>query len=201
MELRQLPAKGDLPVRAEGVPQVRQGGGKLVGSFVEDHGASFPPETVQMLPTAFFVDGEESLKGKAPGGQAADGQGVHRRAAAGDGEHPHAVFRAQPHQILSGIRHSGGARVRHQGAGFPRQQPGEDGLSGGDVVVLVVADQRLFDVEVVQELDGHPGVLRGDEIRIFQGLHGSGGEVSQIADGGGHQIECAAHGMSSSVRK
>ena len=42
--------------------------------------------------------------------------------------------------------------------------------------------------KVIQKLHGHPGVLRGDEVRGFQRFHRPGGEVPQIADGGGYQI-------------
>ena len=54
--------------------------------------------------------------------------------------------------------------------------------------VDMVAEQRLFDLKMVQQLHGHPGVLRGDEIRGLQRLHSAGREVAQIADGCGDQI-------------
>ena len=141
-----------------------------------------------MFPAAFFVDGEEALEGEASGGQTADGQGVDGGAAAGNGPDLHAVFCAQPHQILAGVRDGGGAGVRHQSAGFPGQQSIQNALPGGDVIVLVIADQRLFHAEMVQKLHGHTGVLRGDEVRVFQRFHRTGGEIPQIADGRSYQI-------------
>ena len=154
-----------------------------------------------MLPPALFIDGQKALKGEPAGGKAADGQGVHRRAAAGDGQNLHAVFRAQPHQVLAGVGNGGRAGVRHQSAGLACQQALENGLPGGDVVVLVVADQGLFDFKMVQQLDGYPGILRRDEVHGLQRLYRPGREVPQIADGGGDQIKRAAHSASSCCLK
>ena len=39
MELGELPAEGEAAVRAEGVPEVGEGGPELVGGLVEEHGA------------------------------------------------------------------------------------------------------------------------------------------------------------------
>ena len=116
-----------------------------MGRFVEDHGAGFVLQGVQMLPTAFLVDGEEALEGEASGGQTADGQGVDGGAAAGDDDDRHAVFRAEPHEALPGVGDGGSTGVRHQGTALSRQEPLEDGLPGGDLVVLVIADERLAD--------------------------------------------------------
>ena len=54
MELGQLPAQADAPVRAKGLPQVLQGGQQLVGGFVENHGALFRLQRLQVLPAALF---------------------------------------------------------------------------------------------------------------------------------------------------
>ena len=59
--------------------------------------------------------------------------------------------------------------------------------------MLVVAHKGLLHAEVVEELEGHPGVLGGDEVRRLQGLQGPGAEVPQVPDGGRHQVQCAAH--------
>ena len=55
-------------------------------------------------------------------------------------------------------------------------------------VVLVIADQRLFNLEMVQQLDRYAGILGGDEIGLLQRFHCAAGEIAQIADGGCHQI-------------
>ena len=70
-----------------------------MGGLVENHGPGFPPQALQMFPAAPFVDGQKPLEGKAPRGQAADRQSVYRGAAAGDGQHRHAVFHEAPHKL------------------------------------------------------------------------------------------------------
>ena len=102
-----------------------------------------------MLPAALFVHGQKALKGKASGGKAADCQGVYRRTAAGNGNDIHPVFSAEADKILSRVGNSGSAGVGYQGAGLAPQQPGQNGLPGSDVVMLVVTDERFFDVEMV----------------------------------------------------
>ena len=59
----------------------------------------------------------------------------------------------------------------------------------GRLVVGVVADQRRADTVMAQELPGVPGVLRGDEVRLFQDPKAPEGDVLQVADGGGDDVE------------
>ena len=73
------------------------------------------------------------------------------------------------------------------------QQSLQNGLSRRGAVVLVIAHQRFPDVKMVQQLHADAGVLRRDEVRLRQRLHGAGREVAQIADGRGHQIQYACH--------
>ena len=67
--------------------------------------------------------------------------------------------------------------------------------------VLCLEDIQLPDAEAVQKLQRDPGILRGHEVRLSQGLLGPGREVPQVADGRGDQIERAAHGSSSCCLK
>ena len=159
-----------------------------MGRLVEHHGPYLAGQFLQRGAALLFAGGQEALEGEPPRVQPRHSQGRDGGAAAGDGLYRHAVSGAQGHQILAGVADGGGARIRHQCAGLTLQQAGQNGLPCGGAVMLVVADQRLPDVEVVQQLYGHAGVLGGDEIRPGQRLHGTGGKVSQIADGRGHQI-------------
>ena len=70
----------------------------------------------------------------------------------------------------------------------PLQQTAENGLSGGVAVVAVIGDHRLFDVQMVQQLHRHTGVLGGDEIHLSHGLRHAPGNVPQIADGCGDEV-------------
>ena len=51
--------------------------------------------------------------------------------------------------------------------------------------MLVVADGRLVNAIVIQELGGVTGVLAGNQVRLTQDPEGTNGNIFQIADGGG----------------
>src|SRR5690606_15238645 len=59
------------------------------------------------------------------------------------------------------------------------------------LVVLVNADERRRDLEVVQELERTPRVLGGDPRHPAQGRQGPERDVLQVADGCGAQVERA----------
>ena len=155
---------------------------------MEHHGAHFTQQLAQLFAPLLAVGGEEALKGKAACRQTRHRQCRDAGAAAGNALHSDAVFGAQPHQILTRIADGRRTGIRYQSADLAAQQTLYDGLAGGGAVMLVIAHQRLFDVEVVEKLHRHPGVFGGNEVCFAQRFHGAGGEVTQIADGGGHQI-------------
>ena len=198
MELGQLPAQGNPAVRSENSGHVLQGGQKLMGRFVEHHGAGLRSQGVQVLLPAFFCRGEEALKGEAAGGQAGDAQGRDDGAGTGYGGDGNARLGAQPDQVLAGVGDGGGACVGDQGAHLSGLHPLQELLAPGRLVVLVIADQGLFDLQEVQQPQGDPGVLRGDEVGLRQDFPAAGGDVSQIADGRRDQIQHTGHGQSPS---
>ena len=187
MELCQLPAQGHRPV-PQHLQHVRQGGPQLVGRLVEHHGALLAPQLLQPGAALLFVGGQKPLEAESSGGQPRHRQGAHGGAAAGDGLHGDVLLSAQAHQVLSGIADGRGSGVRHQGAALPRQQTLRNGGACGGPVVLVITDQGLADVEVVQQPQGHPGILGGDKIRRPQCFHRPGRQVPQVADRRCHQV-------------
>jgi hypothetical protein len=54
--------------------------------------------------------------------------------------------------------------------------------------VFVVADERLFDIHVIEKLQRDARVLRGDEINVRQDGRGARRQVAEIPDGRRHQI-------------
>ena len=188
MELRQLPAQGDAPLCAERRRKILQRGQQLVRRLVEDHRPRLVLQARQVLLTAFFVDGQKALEREPACRQPGDAQRRHQRARAGDGADRHAVLRAQPHEILARVGDRGGARVRHQRARLAREQARKDLFAAFRLVVLMVAHKALFQLQMVQELQTHAGILRRDEIRLRQRLAAAGGDVAEIADGRRHKI-------------
>ena len=55
--------------------------------------------------------------------------------------------------------------------------------------MLVVADGGRGDGEVVEELLGLAGVFAGDAVNVFENVEGAEGDVAEVADGGGDEIE------------
>ena len=55
----------------------------------------------------------------------------------------------------------------------------------------VVADQRRGDAVMVQELFAVPGILGGNQVHLLQDPQGPEGDVLQIADGRGDDVESA----------
>ena len=199
MELAQLPAEADGTFRAEYLHHVLQGIHQLVGRFVKNHGALFCPQGRKMLPAAFFAHGEEALKAKPAGGLPGNAQCGDGGTGTGNGADGDACGGTFLHQILTGVRDGGASCIGNQGAGLTGQNPLHNAASLEGFVMLVIAYKGLFDFQVVEQLQGYPGVLCGDEIRIFQGLPGTQGNVSQVSNGGGNQIKYSGHDVYSSV--
>jgi hypothetical protein len=59
--------------------------------------------------------------------------------------------------------------------------------------MLKVADKALFDAQIIQKLQGDPGILRGNKIRLLQCLPATDGDVPQITDRCGDEIQHACH--------
>ena len=57
--------------------------------------------------------------------------------------------------------------------------------------MLVVADHRLFEAEMVQQTQGHAGVLGGDEVRHAEGGSHAGRHIIEITDRRGDKIQSA----------
>ncbi len=115
----------------------------------------------------------------------------HPCGRAGHRLHPHPRLPGPGHQVGPGVRKPRSAGVAHQGHGFPAGEPPDQLRPPGCLVVGVVADERRPDPEVAQKLAGVAGVLRGDEVHLFQHPQGPQGDVLQVADGGGDDVERA----------
>ena len=61
---------------------------------------------------------------------------------------------------------------------------------------VIIADERLFQLQMVQQPQRHPRVLGRDKIRLRKHLAAALGDIGQIADRRRHKIEHRAHGQS-----
>ena len=150
-----------------------------------------------MLPTAFLCCGKKTLKAEPPGGLAGNAQCRDDCAGAGDGADGDACFGALLHQLFTGVRNGGTARIGNQCAGFACQNAFQYDIALGSLVMLKVADKAFFNTQMVQQLQGYPGVLRGNEIRLLQCFPAADRDITQIANGCGNKIQHASHGCAS----
>ena len=167
-----------------------------MGGLIEHHGPLLPLQTIQMGAAVFLVLGQKALKGEPGSGQPGDGQSADEGAGAGHRLHRDVVLGTQGHQVLSGVGDGGGARIGDQGAALPGQQTIHNGGPRCGKIVAVVADHGLFQTQVVEQLHRHPGVLGGQKVRPCHGVRHTPGDVPQISNGGGNQIQFTAHDRS-----
>ena len=153
----------------------------------------FLPQRVQMGAAVFFRGGEEALKGKSTGGQPRNTQSGDGGAGTGNGADGDPGFRAESDQVLSGVGDGGRACVRDQRAGFSAEDALDDFRTADGLVVLIIADQWLFQLQKIQQPKGHTGVLCGNKIHRGQHLPATFGDVGKIADRGWDEIKHTAH--------
>ena len=163
-----------------------------MGRLVKDHG----PPLGQQFGQAFFflaaLHGQKTLKDPAAGVLSGDGQRSDAGAGPGHRHHRDAPLQCVPDDDLAGVRDAGHTGIRAQSAALPRLDPAQDAfalLQG----VFVVADQRLFQTQVVQKPQGDTGVLRRNKIHCPKGGRHPGRHIVQVADGGGNQVESSGH--------
>ena len=63
--------------------------------------------------------------------------------------------------------------------------------------MLEIAHHRLAYVKVVEQLQGHAGVLRRNEIDLVQRFDGARREVAEVADRCSDKIQLSAHVVTS----
>ena len=89
--------------------------------------------------------------------------------------------------LLAGVADAGHARVAAQRAVFTRLNAVQDGLAVMERM-LIVADHRLFQPQMVQQTQRDTGVLGRDEIRHAESGCHAGRHIVQIADGSSDKI-------------
>ena len=159
--------------------------------LVQDRCALFCLELGQNVAALFFVSREEPLEAEPSGGHPGYRQGGDQRAGAGKGSHADALLDAFGGDDLAGVRNRWRSGVRHQGDRRAAAKLGDQLVSFVVLVVLVVACERLLDLKVVEKAQGIARVLGGDEIDLTEGAKDALGDVAEVADRGGAEVEGA----------
>ena len=172
-----------------------QGIGDRIGDamrrFVEDDGALFNAQMLKGATALATARGKKSYKKKFLIGQTGGGKSGKQRGRARDRHDRDVVANGESDEAMAGVgdeRHACIADERDGRAVFHGQ---DEFGSAGDLVVFVVADQRLADVVMIQELQGVASIFAGDLIHFFQDAQGAEGDVLQIADWRRYQVEAA----------
>ena len=77
---------------------------------------------------------------------------------------------------------TGGAGVANQSDILPLAQQREQMLLPQLLIMFKVADHRLFDTEMIQQLHGHARILGGDKIHRLQRFDRAGRYIAHVAD-------------------
>ena len=94
--------------------------------------------------------------------------------------------RNQPKARVGDTRH---ARIRHQRHARAAFEIEHQLRSAGQFIVFVVADGSGGDAVVIQQLLRLPGVFAGDLVGFLEHPHRPQGDVFEVANGRGHQVE------------
>ena len=89
--------------------------------------------------------------------------------------------------LLAGVADAGHTGIAAQGAILPGLDAVQDGLAVVERV-LIVADHRLFETQMVEQPQRDAGVLSRDEVRQAEGSRHTRRHVIQIADRRGDKI-------------
>ena len=92
-----------------------------------------------------------------------------------------------PRSWASGVADAGHTGIAAQGAILPGLDAVQDGLAVVERV-LIVADHRLFEAQMVEQPQRDAGVLSRDEVRQAEGSRHTRRHVIQIADRRGDKI-------------
>ena len=141
---------------------------------------------------------QKPLKDKAGGILPRNRQRGDTGAGARHRHHADSPVQRVLYDLFAGIADAGHPSIGAKGTVLPGLNAGQDGLS---VVqrVLVIADHRLFEPQIVEQPQCHAGVLRRHKVHRAEGGRHPRRHILQIADGRSYDIKCPRHGPSSPV--
>ena len=140
---------------------------------------------------------EETDKVDFVGGQTAAGETGDESAGAGNGFDAATGGEGGADDSLAGIADAGCASIRNERNFLALLEAIDDFLAAFGFIEFEVAEERLFDFEMLEELAGVACVFGGDDIAFAKGAESAEGDVLEVADGGRHEIErsCGKRGQ------
>jgi len=189
VQLGQLPQHRCLTL-SERVSEFSQRLGDTARRFEEDEGETRGGGASKQ-PTALTMGARKEPEERhrtvdEPGGRDRGGEG--RRS--GDGRDRMAGREGGGDERLSRIGDAGCPGVADEGD-VARGERIQEKVAAGALVEGVVADQGRLDAEVRQQAPGVPGILGGDRGHITEDAECAGGDVLEVADRRGDDVEGA----------
>ncbi len=179
------------PGRTEGGCQIGQGIDNAMAGLVENQGPWLAGQLRQAGPAGGRFWWQEAFKAKPVAGQPGRRQRSDGGAGAGDWMHGQAGVARRRHQPVTRIADQRRAGVADQGNRRTVAQPRQQGAGLGQFVVFVQGQHRRVDTVMVQQHARAAGVLAGNDIDLGQHRQRALGNIGQIADRRGHDVQGA----------
>jgi hypothetical protein len=187
--LGQFAADGCLSIAAEHVCRGNQGGADAVRGFEEHQRCGGCCKFRQAVAAGLVLGRQKAGEQEGVVGQAGTDKGCQRRRGAGNGDDTVAGLDRRLRQTVAGIgdqRSPGIGDQRHGLALFEcREQPWAS-LVG---IVFVVGVGAVLDAVAIEQDAGDAGVLAGEHIGASQGFQRAQGNIAEISDRRGDEIE------------
>ena len=135
------------------------------------------------------------MEGEALGGEAAGDEGGEGGVGSGDGEDRNAGGDGGLNELGAGVGDAGSAGVRDDGDAGAGLELGYKLLGALGLVEEMVAEGGGDDLKVVEEFLRLARVFAGDLVGLAQDAKGAQGDVLEVADGGGDEIEAGGEGF------
>src|SRR6516165_5976392 len=148
-------------------------------------------ELVDVLAPRAFLRRQESLEQEPVGGKAAERKRCQHRRGSRQRRHARARGLRFAHELVTGVGHERRAGIRDQRDRGAVGEPGDELWSRLGGVVLVIGGERGGDAVTVEKLAGDARVLARNEVGGGERLERPHGDVAQIADWSGDQIEAS----------
>ena len=188
MDLGNLAGKAGLAV-TENRGGVGDGIGDPMRSFVKNQGAIFDAKALEGTLALTAAGREETEKEKFFIGETGCGKGGEESRRPGDGDDGDMVADSEGDEAVARVGNQGHASITDEGD-VRTLFHGEDEFRGArEFVVLVIADQRLVNVEVIQKFQGVAGVLAGNLVDLFEDAEGTKSDVFEVADGCSNEVQ------------
>src|SRR5205809_3838567 len=160
-----------------------------VWSFVENERRGLFAQRFEGAGALAGFWGQKTAEVERIGGQARGGERCDDGGRPGNGDHRNAGANGGGGQSVSGVGHERHTGIGDQGDIGSGEQLGHQFLGARGFIVFVITDERPADFVVVEQVASMARILTSDQVHFAQGAYGAVGDVFQVADGRGHEIE------------